>query len=54
MISSSRMRVQARIACIRKMQSKTFFAPNGNCFGYVANEWMTFQVKIKTGTARQR
>ena len=29
--------------------AKTFFAPNGNCFGYVANEWMTFQVKIKTG-----
>lgn len=26
-----------------------YFAPSGNCFGYVANEWMTFQVRIKTG-----
>ena len=28
---------------------KTFFPPAGNCFGYVANEWMTFQVAITTG-----
>ena len=27
----------------------TFFPPEGNCFGYVADEWMTFQVGIKTG-----
>jgi len=27
----------------------TYFPPTGNCFGYVANEWMTFQVAIKTG-----
>jgi hypothetical protein len=26
-----------------------YFPPNGNCFGYVANEWMTFQVHIKIG-----
>jgi hypothetical protein len=25
------------------------FPPTGNCFGYFANEWMTFTVKIKTG-----
>jgi hypothetical protein len=28
---------------------KTFFPPAGNCFGYFPNEWMTFQVRIKTG-----
>jgi hypothetical protein len=27
----------------------SFFSPIGNCFRYVANEWMTFQVSIKTG-----
>jgi len=27
----------------------TFFPPAGNCFGYFANEWMTFQVHIMTG-----
>jgi hypothetical protein len=26
-----------------------FFPPKGNCFGYFPNEWMTFQVHIKTG-----
>lgn len=26
-----------------------YFPPDGNCFGYFANEWMTFQVRIKTG-----
>ena len=28
---------------------KTYFPPSGNCFGYFPNEWMTFQVHIKTG-----
>jgi hypothetical protein len=28
---------------------KTSFPPAGNCIGYFPNEWMTFQVKIKTG-----
>ena len=28
---------------------KTFFPPAGNCIGYFPNEWMTFQVRIKTG-----
>ena len=27
----------------------SYFAPNGNCFGYYANEWLTYQVRIKTG-----
>ena len=25
-----------------------FFLPNGNCFGWQPNEWMTFQVGVKT------
>jgi hypothetical protein len=28
---------------------KTTFPPFGNCIGYFANEWMSFQVMIKTG-----
>jgi hypothetical protein len=28
---------------------KTFFPPSGNCLGYFADEWMTFQVMIRTG-----
>jgi len=32
-----------------KTNPSTFFPPEGNCFGYFANEWMTFQVRIKTG-----
>jgi hypothetical protein len=27
----------------------TEFPPTGNCFAYATNEWMTFQVRIKTG-----
>jgi hypothetical protein len=27
----------------------SYFPKKGNCFGYFANEWMTFQVHIKTG-----
>ena len=29
---------------------KTYFPSAGNCFGYFPNEWMTFQVHIKTGS----
>jgi hypothetical protein len=32
-----------------KTKPPSFFPPKGNCFGYFANEWMTFQVHIKTG-----
>lgn len=28
---------------------KSFFAPAGNCVGYAADEWMTFQIRIKPG-----
>jgi len=35
------------------LQGKTtppsYFPPTGNCFGYFPDEWMTFQVSIKTG-----
>ena len=27
----------------------TYFPPTGNCFKYFANEWLTFQVHVKTG-----
>lgn len=35
--------------CLYSQNSSSYFPPQGNCFGYVPNEWMTFQVKIKTG-----
>jgi len=35
--------------CLYSQSSTGFFPPNGNCFGYFPNEWMTFQVGIKTG-----
>jgi hypothetical protein len=27
----------------------SFFAPDGNCFGYAPDEWMTFQIQIELG-----
>jgi len=35
--------------CLYSQKNTSYFAPTGNCFGYVANEWLTFQVRIKTG-----
>ncbi len=35
--------------CLYSQSSTGYFPPNGNCFGYVANEWMTFQVHVKLG-----
>lgn len=35
--------------CLYSQGKSSYFPPEGNCFGYVANEWMTFQVQIKTG-----
>jgi hypothetical protein len=35
--------------CLYSQSSSSYFAPTGNCFGYVADEWMTFQVGVKTG-----
>lgn len=30
-------------------RTSSFFQPAGNCFGYLPDEWMTFQIRIKTG-----
>ena len=35
--------------CLYSQGNSSYFAPTGNCFGYVANEWLTFQIRIKTG-----
>jgi hypothetical protein len=35
--------------CLYHQDTTGYFAPNGNCFGYVANEWMTFQMKVQIG-----
>jgi hypothetical protein len=35
--------------CLYSQKNSSYFAPTGNCFGYSPNEWMTFQVRIKTG-----
>lgn len=35
--------------CLYSQSGASYFQPVGNCFGYVANEWITFQVRIKTG-----
>jgi hypothetical protein len=35
--------------CLYSQSATGYFAPNGNCFGYVPNEWITYQVRIKTG-----
>jgi hypothetical protein len=35
--------------CLYSQSGSGYFAPNGNCFGYVANEWMTFQMRVKLG-----
>jgi hypothetical protein len=35
--------------CLYSQSRTSYFPPIGNCFPYVANEWLTFQVEIKTG-----
>jgi hypothetical protein len=35
--------------CLYSQGNTSYFPPIGNCVGYAANEWMTFQVRIKTG-----
>jgi hypothetical protein len=35
--------------CLYSQAGSGHFAPEGNCFGYFPNEWMTFQVHIHTG-----
>jgi len=36
--------------CLYSQSSSGYFPPYGNCFGYFANEWMTFQVGIMLGS----
>lgn len=35
--------------CLYSQSTTGDFPPQGNCFGYFPDEWMTFQVRIKTG-----
>lgn len=35
--------------CLYSQKDSSYFPSIGNCFGYFPNEWMTFQVRIKTG-----
>lgn len=35
--------------CLYSQYSSSYFPPTGNCFGYAANEWMTYQIQVKTG-----
>jgi hypothetical protein len=35
--------------CLYSQSNTSYFPPVGNCLGYFANEWMTFQIGIKTG-----
>ena len=35
--------------CLYSQSSSGYLPPNGNCFGYYANEWMTFQMHVKLG-----
>ena len=35
--------------CLYSHGRSSFFPPTGNCFAFVADEWMTFQLHIKTG-----
>ncbi len=35
--------------CLYSQKPNNFLPPSGNCLGYFPNEWMTFQVHIKTG-----
>lgn len=35
--------------CLYSQGRSSHLPPTGNCFGYFADEWMTFQVRIKTG-----
>jgi hypothetical protein len=35
--------------CLYSQSTTGYFPPNGNCFGYVANEWLTFQMRVQIG-----
>jgi hypothetical protein len=35
--------------CLYSQSETGYLPPQGNCFGYSADEWMTFQVEVSTG-----
>lgn len=35
--------------CLYSQKPSSYLPPAGNCLGYFADEWMTFQLRIKTG-----
>jgi hypothetical protein len=35
--------------CLYSQAPDGYFPPTGNCFGYVPDEWLTFQVKLEIG-----
>ena len=35
--------------CLYSGKVTGYLPPNGNCFGFVANEWLTFQMHVKLG-----
>jgi hypothetical protein len=40
---------RAAPGCMYLQKYTSYFPPVGNCFGYVANEWLTFQMGFKLG-----
>ena len=36
--------------CLYSQSTSGYFPPTGNCFTYVPNEWMTFQIQVRIGT----
>lgn len=40
---------RAAPGCLYSQSTTGYFPPNGNCFGYFANEWMTFQMHVQLG-----
>jgi hypothetical protein len=35
--------------CLYSQKNSSYFDPFGNCFRHVPNEWITYQIRIKTG-----
>jgi hypothetical protein len=35
--------------CLYSQGDTSYFPPEGNCVGYFADEWMTFQIEVVTG-----
>ena len=33
----------------RQQKNSSYFAPVGNCFAHVPNEWITYQIRVKIG-----